>query len=108
MSLVEPSVTTITRIRDGREIAALSRGAAGRRAPMSGSQSTRWEAIDAARGIAMFFVCVAHFGSGYFASIGEPARQTLTDRIGMVASPTFMLISGMMLGMLASARSPAR
>jgi len=75
---------------------------------MSGSQSTRWEAIDAARGIAMFFVCFAHFGSGYFASIGEPARQTLTDRIGLVASPTFMLISGMMLGMLASARSPAR
>ena len=55
----------------------------------------------------MFFVCFAHFGSGYFASIGEAGRQTLTDHIGMVASPTFMLISGMMLGMLASARLPA-
>jgi hypothetical protein len=55
----------------------------------------------------MFFVCFAHFGSGYFASIGESERQTLTDHIGMVASPTFMLISGMMLGILASTRTAA-
>ncbi len=72
---------------------------------MTGAADTRWSALDATRGVAMLFVCLAHFGSGYFASIGTPERQTLTDHIGMVASPTFMLLSGMMLGMLASTRS---
>ena len=59
--------------------------------------SERWLAIDAARGAAMAFVCLSHFATGYFASIGHPERQDLTDRISMLASPAFMLISGSML-----------
>jgi len=66
---------------------------------------SRWLAIDASRGIAMAFVCLSHFGTGYFAGIGHSERQIWTDRIAMLASPAFMLISGSMLGMLASERS---
>ena len=53
----------------------------------------------------MSFVCLSHFATGYFASIGHPERQDLTDRISMLASPAFMLISGSMLGLLSAARS---
>ena len=56
----------------------------------------------------MVFVCLSHFATGYFASIGHPERQDLTDRISMLASPSFMLISGSMLGLLASTRSVER
>jgi uncharacterized membrane protein len=71
----------------------------------SSGASSRWLAIDASRGIAMAFVCLSHFGTGYFAGIGHSERQILTDRIAMLASPAFMLISGSMLGMLARERS---
>lgn len=66
--------------------------------------SERWLAIDASRGLAMAFVCLSHFATGYFASIGHPERQDLTDRISMLASPAFMLISGSMLGLLSATR----
>ncbi|MDQ2768228.1 MAG: DUF1624 domain-containing protein, partial [Gemmatimonadota bacterium] len=71
----------------------------------SDARAERWLAIDASRGVAMAFVCLSHFATGYFASIGHPARQDLTDRISMLASPAFMLISGSMLGLLSAARS---
>lgn len=74
----------------------------------SGAQPDRWLAIDASRGAAMAFVCLSHFATGYFASIGHPERQDLTDRISMLASPAFMLISGSMLGLLSSTRSTER
>jgi len=59
----------------------------------------RLHAIDAARGTAMFFVCLSHFG---LVSCGKTQIETkaIFERIGMVASPTFMLISGLMLGFL--------
>jgi uncharacterized membrane protein len=71
----------------------------------SSGASSRWLAIDASRGIAMAFVCLSHFGTGYFAGIGQSERQIFTDRIAMLASPAFILISGSMLGMLARERS---
>ena len=74
----------------------------------TGAPSERWLAIDASRGIAMAFVCLSHFATGYFASIGHPERQDLTDRISMLASPAFMLISGSMLGLLSATRSTER
>ncbi|MBD0319797.1 MAG: OpgC domain-containing protein, partial [Gemmatimonadetes bacterium] len=36
----------------------------------------------------------------YFRPLGDPAERVWTYNIGMVASPTFMLLSGMMLGLL--------
>jgi uncharacterized membrane protein len=76
-----------------------------RKSERAGASSERWLAIDASRGLAMAFVCLSHFATGYFASIGHPERQDLTDRISMLASPAFMLISGSMLGLLATTRS---
>lgn len=53
--------------------------------------------VDAARGLAMLFVFLSHFAYVYFSS--GHTRQILAA-IGMVASPTFVLISGFMLGFL--------
>jgi uncharacterized membrane protein len=66
--------------------------------------------IDAARGAAMFFVLLSHFSIVYFQG---DARQTwggLLSLIGMVASPTFTVVSGLLLGFLFAtkgARFPA-
>src|SRR5687767_2506611 len=64
----------------------------------------RLRGIDAARGAAMAFVCLSHFGLEYFRPFGGATAQVTMYRIGMVASPTFMLISGMMLGLLYGSR----
>lgn len=62
--------------------------------------TARIRGIDAARGTAMLFVCLSHFGLEYFRPLGDPAERVWTYNIGMIASPTFMLLSGMMLGLL--------
>jgi uncharacterized membrane protein len=61
--------------------------------------STRLQAIDAARGTAMFLVCLSHFGLVYFRGT-QTATKEIIQRISMIASPTFILISGLMLGFL--------
>jgi hypothetical protein len=66
---------------------------------------TRIEAIDTARGGAMLFVFVAHFAQAYFEPLGDTRRAAILEHIGMVASPTFMLLSGMMLGWLGRVRA---
>jgi uncharacterized membrane protein len=67
--------------------------------------SSRVAAIDAARGAAMFFVCLAHFADSYqFASGADDAGGYLVI-IGMVASPTFVIVSGLVAGFLAITRS---
>jgi uncharacterized membrane protein len=60
--------------------------------------STRLRAIDAGRGAAMLFVFLSHFGESYLQH--NHMWQTLYAcwKISMIASPSFMLISGMMLG----------
>ena len=57
-------------------------------------------AIDAARGLAMVFVCLSHFGLEYFRRLDEPSIAKALYMVGMIGSPTFMLISGVMLGLL--------
>jgi hypothetical protein len=48
----------------------------------------------------MAFVCVAHFGFSYFALNGAHRAEWAFYAIGRIASPTFMLISGVVLGFL--------
>ena len=53
----------------------------------------RVRAIDAARGLAMVFVCLSHFGLEYFRRLDEPSIAKALYMVGMIGSPTFMLIS---------------
>jgi uncharacterized membrane protein len=55
--------------------------------------------VDAARGAAMLFVCLSHFAGVYFPSGG--AAETILSRVSMIATPTFMLLSGIVLAALA-------
>jgi hypothetical protein len=48
----------------------------------------------------MMFVCLSHFGLEYFRRLDEPAIAGALYMVGMVGTPTFMLISGIMLGLL--------
>jgi uncharacterized membrane protein len=54
--------------------------------------------IDAARGFVMLFSCLAHF-AWWIHSAYPRAGDTLAA-VGMVATPTFLLMSGAMVGML--------
>jgi peptidoglycan/LPS O-acetylase OafA/YrhL len=77
------------------------------RSPLAGTAArvdthTRLQFIDAARGSAMFFVLLSHFAFTYF-----PAADTtgaVMTLVGMIASPTFMIINGTLLGMVYSTR----
>ncbi len=51
----------------------------------------------------MLFVCLSHFSSAYFASGSAAESRLLT--VSMIAAPTFMLLSGMLLGLLAHDRT---
>jgi len=62
------------------------------------STSGRFQFIDVARGSAMFFVLLSHFAFTYFPR--HDASRSLLTVIGMVASPTFVIINGMMVGFL--------
>lgn len=57
-------------------------------------------AIDATRGTAMLFVFLSHFAESYVSPTGKSGLLGILYRISMVASPTFMLISGTVLGYL--------
>lgn len=52
----------------------------------------------------MVFVCLSHFGLEYFRRVDEPSMAKALYLIGMIGSPTFMLISGVMLGLLYETR----
>jgi uncharacterized membrane protein len=54
--------------------------------------------IDAARGMAMFFSCLAHFG--WWIEFAHPGATNMLSRIGMIATPTFLLLSGTVTGWL--------
>src|SRR4051812_23857276 len=72
--------------------------------PLSSSNprrtSDRLLGIDAARGLMMLFSCLAHFAWWLHAVYPRASANLAT--IGMVATPTFLLISGAMVGLLAS------
>jgi uncharacterized membrane protein len=67
-------------------------------------QSDRFPAFDATRGTAMLFVLLAHFANEYFRAVDEVGLHDTFNRVGMVATPTFVVISGTMLGYLWSVR----
>lgn len=64
------------------------------------TDNKRIVAIDAGRGAAMLFVFLSHFAEVYFQNNHQQAILEKCWHIGMVASPTFMLISGIVLGYL--------
>jgi hypothetical protein len=64
----------------------------------------RIHGIDAARGMAMLLVCLSHFTNTAFRLNPDSSARHVLVHVGMVASPTFMLISGMMLGLLYETR----
>lgn len=72
----------------------------------SQAREERIAGFDAARGIAMLFVCLSHFSTRYF----QPDHASLRDvlaTISMIASPTFVAISGIMLGLLVTVKEDA-
>ena len=74
--------------------------------PATTSQApSRLASIDAARGAAMMFVCLSHFANYYpFAAVGAWEVGAYLYAIGMIASPTFVTVSGMMAGFMSVAR----
>jgi uncharacterized membrane protein len=64
----------------------------------SARTNTRVSAIDAARGAAMFFVCVSHFASNCLSGSGYGDMAHALVIVSMVASPAFVLISGTVVG----------
>jgi uncharacterized membrane protein len=68
-------------------------------------ESSREASIDAARGAAMVFVCISHFAH-YFTVVSGPSDIGVYLRaVGMIASPTFVTVSGMVAGFMFVARS---
>jgi uncharacterized membrane protein len=66
----------------------------------AGNEQTRQrlQFIDAARTVAMLFVFASHFAEVYFAPSGE--ARSVFRQITLIASPTFMTISGVLIGFL--------
>lgn len=52
----------------------------------------------------MLFVLISHFGLTYFGRNGQDHLEDWFERVGKVASPTFMVLSGMMAGFLYAMR----
>ncbi len=65
-----------------------------------GTSGRRLQAFDAARGIAVLFMCLSHFVGVYFRSPTQVQRIVMS--VCMVASPTFIILSGVMLGFLSN------
>jgi uncharacterized membrane protein len=63
------------------------------------SRGVRLQFLDAARGSAMLFVLISHFAATYFDDPTRGAARVLIE-IGHVATPTFILISGILVGFL--------
>jgi len=66
--------------------------------------SSRVASIDAARGSAMLFVCLAHFTNSYFFLNGWKDIGSKLVAIVMLASPTFVTFSGLVAVFLAVTR----
>jgi uncharacterized membrane protein len=60
--------------------------------------------IDAARGAAMIFVCLSHFANNYHFATGARQEGIYLFTIGLVASPTFVIVSGIVAGFMSVAR----
>src|SRR5262245_25803181 len=62
-------------------------------------EGRRIETIDAARGVAMLVVFLAHFSDTSFLRDSQ-ARHRLFALVTRIASPAFVWLSGMMLGLV--------
>src|SRR4051812_38573057 len=60
----------------------------------------RLQFLDASRGVAMLLVFLSHFAQGYFGETSTGRVPRVLWRVGLVASPTFVIISGTLLGFL--------
>lgn len=67
----------------------------------------RIESLDVARGAAMLFVCLSHFSASYLAtSVAGAVSSTLSrsawvaETVSMIASPTFVGVSALVVGYL--------
>jgi hypothetical protein len=65
---------------------------------------SRIRSLDAGRGLAMLFVFLSHFVEYYLTCHGKISQLHAIWSITMIASPTFMLISGITLGYLFSVK----
>lgn len=66
--------------------------------PGSDPAHPRLRFLDAARGLTMVFVLLSHFAFLYFTAPEQKIWRDLLTRIGMVATPTFVILSGIVLG----------
>jgi uncharacterized membrane protein len=66
----------------------------------------RLQVLDCTRGVAMVFVCLSHFAWSAEQTLGHTKLFDALMTISMVASPTFLLVSGITLG-YAHRQSPA-
>jgi hypothetical protein len=65
----------------------------------------RMNFIDSARGVAMLFVFIGHFGWIYSLKLGiKTGRPMISEHFGLLASPAFIIISGLVVGFLSIAR----
>ena len=67
---------------------------------VAGPSPARMSGLDAARGLAMLLVCAAHFAEVYFPRVGHPEVASAVRRLTYAATPSFILISGVLLGVL--------
>src|SRR5438105_13904726 len=65
----------------------------------------RLDSIDAVRGTAMLFVFLAHFTGIYLWRTGARELASYLSLVSMIASPTFVAVSGMLVGFF-SATNP--
>jgi uncharacterized membrane protein len=69
---------------------------------MMSEKTRRFGSIDAVRGAAIIFVFLSHFTAGYpWTSQSQEAASYLRT-LSMIASPTFVIVSGMVAGFLAA------
>jgi hypothetical protein len=54
--------------------------------------------LDASRGLTMLFVLLSHFASMYFEGTEVAGWRWALVRVGMIATPTFVILSGALLG----------
>jgi len=65
----------------------------------------RIQAIDVARGVAMLMVFLSHFSLHYVYSVAGPGWFKAQSLVTHIATPAFVLVSGIMLGLLRASRS---
>jgi uncharacterized membrane protein len=70
-------------------------------ASMVSEKAQRFGSIDAVRGAAILFVFLSHFTAGYPWTSQSQESASYLRTLSMIASPTFVIVSGMVAGFLA-------